>query len=118
TPFPTPRSSDLTTTAARSVKLLTSSAKEAEMAPERTYERARVIPSHAPATRLVSSVQNAAANPTELRVDYKDLVAGQLVIVIDGLPTADRDAVAPSKAGPRAPVATGSSHSRGRVSPS
>jgi DNA-binding CsgD family transcriptional regulator len=51
-------------------------------------------------------------------VDYKDLVAGQLVIVIDGLPTADSDAVAPSKAGPRAPVATGSSHSRGRVSPS
>jgi DNA-binding CsgD family transcriptional regulator len=31
----------------------------------------------------------------EFRLDYKDLVAGQLVIVIRGLPTADRDAHTP-----------------------
>lgn len=78
------------------------------MAGERTYDRDRVIPLRAPATRLVSSMQTVAENPTELHVDYKDLVAGQLVIVIHGLPTGDNDAVTPGNGGPCTPLATGS----------
>jgi DNA-binding CsgD family transcriptional regulator len=88
------------------------------MAGERTYDRARVIPLRAPATRLVSNIQAVSENPTELRVDYKDLVAGQLVIVIHGLPTADNDAVTPRNAGPPTPLATGTNHNRGHVPPS
>ena len=35
----------------------------------------------------MSSIQTRHENRTELRLDYKDLVAGRLVIVIDGLPS-------------------------------
>jgi DNA-binding CsgD family transcriptional regulator len=46
-----------------------------------------VIPFPVPA---ISSIPTALEHPTELRLDYKDLVGG-LVIVIHGLPTADHD---------------------------
>jgi len=99
-------------------KLVASSSEEAEMLGERAYDQDRVIPSRAPATSLVSSIQAVPETPTELRVDYKDVVAGRLVIVIHGLPTADNDAVTPGDAGPRTPSAPGPNHSRGHGSPS
>jgi DNA-binding CsgD family transcriptional regulator len=99
-------------------KLVASSREEAEMLSERAYDRSRGIPFRATAMSLVSSIKAVAENPTELRVDYKDLVAGQLVIVIHGLPTADNDAVTPGDAGLRIPLAAGSNHDRGHVAPS
>jgi DNA-binding CsgD family transcriptional regulator len=39
----------------------------------------------------MSSIQTGPESPTELRLDYKDRVARQLLIVIHGLPTADHD---------------------------
>jgi DNA-binding CsgD family transcriptional regulator len=54
----------------------------------------------------------------ELRLDYKDLVAGQLVIVIHGLPTADNDAYMPCASELPKPSANGSNHSGGNGSPS
>jgi DNA-binding CsgD family transcriptional regulator len=54
----------------------------------------------------------------ELRLDYKDLVAGQLVIVIRGLPTADHDADRPGAGELPKPSAAGSKHSRSHGSPS
>jgi DNA-binding CsgD family transcriptional regulator len=57
----------------------------------------------------MSSVNTVPERPTELRLDYRDLVAGQLVIVIDGLPTTDRIPVA---VGPRTASATGSNGNR------
>ena len=47
----------------------------------------------------------------ELRLDYKDLVAGQLVIVIHGLPTSDHDASTPGADELSKPSANGSNHS-------
>lgn len=38
----------------------------------------------------MSSSQTVPENPRELRLDYEDLVAGRLIIVIEGLPSADR----------------------------
>jgi DNA-binding CsgD family transcriptional regulator len=58
----------------------------------------------------------SANQATQLRLDYKDLVAGQLVIVIHGLPTADNGAVTLETARPRAAAATGWNHN-GRHSP-
>jgi DNA-binding CsgD family transcriptional regulator len=43
----------------------------------------------------MSSVQTVPESPTELRLDYKDIVAGRLVIVIHGLPGVDDVEVAP-----------------------
>jgi DNA-binding CsgD family transcriptional regulator len=43
----------------------------------------------------MSSVQNGRVSPTALRLDYQDLVAGQLVIVIHGVPAADQNAYTP-----------------------
>ena len=43
----------------------------------------------------MSSIQTSVEHAAELRVDYKDLVAGQLVIVIHGLPTPGDNAVTP-----------------------
>jgi DNA-binding CsgD family transcriptional regulator len=40
-------------------------------------------------------------NAAELRLDYRDLVAGQLIIVIHGLPTSDHDRFTPGGDGPR-----------------
>jgi DNA-binding CsgD family transcriptional regulator len=55
---------------------------------EHAHNEHRVIPFPAPRT---SGNQRAQ----ELRLDYQDLVDGRLVIVIHGLPTADRDAHIP-----------------------
>ena len=52
----------------------------------------------------------------ELRLDYKDLVAGQLVIVIHGLPTADHDAHTSGAGELPMPSAPGSKDSRGNGS--
>jgi DNA-binding CsgD family transcriptional regulator len=58
-----------------------------------------------------------SAAATELRLDYKDLVAGQLIIVIHGLPTAGHEAYAPG-AGRLPDVSpAGSKHSRSHGSP-
>jgi DNA-binding CsgD family transcriptional regulator len=43
----------------------------------------------------MSSIPTAPEMPTELRLDYKDLPARQLIIVIHGLPTADHVAYTP-----------------------
>lgn len=47
-----------------------------------------------------------------LRVDYEDLVAGRLIIVIHGLPTADHDGYATGSAGLRLAPPNGSKNSR------
>jgi DNA-binding CsgD family transcriptional regulator len=47
-------------------------------------------------------------NATELRLDYKDISAGQLVFVIRGFPTAVGDSFTPSADGPRIASASGS----------
>jgi DNA-binding CsgD family transcriptional regulator len=54
----------------------------------------------------------------ELRLDYKDLVAGRLVIEIRGLPTADHDADRPGAGELPNPSPAGSRHSRSHGSPS
>ena len=54
----------------------------------------------------------------ELRLDYKDLVAGQLVIVIHGLPTPDDGAYMPGAGGLSAASPNGSRHSPNHRSPS
>lgn len=54
----------------------------------------------------------------ELRLDYKDLVAGELVIVIHGLPTANHDAYTPGADGPRIASASGSNGNGRHASPS
>jgi DNA-binding CsgD family transcriptional regulator len=59
----------------------------------------------------------SANEATELRLDYKDLVAGQLVIVIHGLPT-DHDAYATGAGELPKPSANGLNHSGGNGSPS
>lgn len=43
----------------------------------------------------MSSVQTGHETPTELRLDYNELVDGRLVIVIHGLPTANHDSYGP-----------------------
>src|SRR5262245_63462299 len=48
----------------------------------------------------MSSIDTVSANPTELRLDYKDVVAGRLIIVIDGLPTGGQDALSLHAGGP------------------
>jgi DNA-binding CsgD family transcriptional regulator len=63
------------------------------------------------------SMQTVQENPTELRLDYKDLLAGRLVIVIDGLPTADHHTLTPGAGGPRTALVTGANHKRGRGTP-
>jgi DNA-binding CsgD family transcriptional regulator len=54
----------------------------------------------------------SANEATELRLDYKDLVAGKLIIVIDGLPTADHDAYATDAGGLRTAPSNGSKNGR------
>ncbi len=66
----------------------------------------------------MSSIQTRSENPTELRLDYKDLAAGPLVIVIHGLPTADHGALTLGAGAPRAASVGGSNHNRGHGSPS
>lgn len=60
----------------------------------------------------MSSIQASAEHAAELRLDYRDLVAGQLVIVIHGLPTADHQVLPPDAREWRA-VAAGSSRNGG-----
>jgi DNA-binding CsgD family transcriptional regulator len=66
----------------------------------------------------MSSIQTGHENSAELRVDYKDLVAGQLIIVIDGLPTADHGAYAPGAGGLPTTSPNGSKYRRSHGSPS
>jgi DNA-binding CsgD family transcriptional regulator len=68
----------------------------------------------------MSSIAAHPENPTELRLDYKDLAAGQLVIVIHGLPTAyEQDtSAAPRAVGLRAVSRSWSRHGRSHRSPS
>jgi DNA-binding CsgD family transcriptional regulator len=54
----------------------------------------------------------SANEATELRLDYNDLAAGKLIIVIDGLPSADNDAYATGAAGLRTAPANGSKYGR------
>jgi tetratricopeptide (TPR) repeat protein len=67
------------------------------MPAERVQNRNRVIPFPAPA---MSSIPRVQEHPTELHLDYGDVIGGQLVIVIHGVPTADREALTP-RIGPR-----------------
>lgn len=60
----------------------------------------------------MSSIQTVPEKPTELRLDYKDIVAGRLVIVIQGLPTADPDALTSGTGGPRRASTTASNRNR------
>jgi DNA-binding CsgD family transcriptional regulator len=53
----------------------------------------------------------------ELRLDYRDLVAGQLVIVIHGLPSADHDAYTTGAGEPPTPSPADSNHGRSNGSP-
>jgi hypothetical protein len=54
----------------------------------------------------------SANETTELRLDYNDLVAGKLIIVIQGLPTADHDAYATGADGLRTTPPNGSKNGR------
>jgi DNA-binding CsgD family transcriptional regulator len=76
---------------------------------ERAHDPHRVIPFPTPTT---TSIQKIQEHPTELRLDYKDLVGG-LVIVINGLPTTDRDAPTPRVGEPRTASGSGSKRDRG-----
>ncbi|HWN22602.1 MAG TPA: LuxR C-terminal-related transcriptional regulator, partial [Gaiellaceae bacterium] len=82
-------------------------------APESAY-----LGSEVAAGDSTTSIQTRGADPTELRLDYKDLAAGPLVIVIHGLPTADHEALTLDAGGPRTASATGSNRDRGHGSPS
>jgi DNA-binding CsgD family transcriptional regulator len=62
--------------------------------------------------------QHQLVSATELRLDYNDLPAGQLVIVIHGLPTINPEALTPIAPGPRTASATGSNHNGGHGTPS
>jgi DNA-binding CsgD family transcriptional regulator len=50
---------------------------------------------HTPWEVTMSIVEAVAEQPTELRLDYKDVLAGRVVIVIDGLPAGRRDPMTP-----------------------
>ena len=66
----------------------------------------------------MSSIQTGRESPTELCLEYKELVARKLIIVIHGLPTADHDAYTPGAAELPKPSPAGSKHSRSHGSPS
>jgi DNA-binding CsgD family transcriptional regulator len=63
----------------------------------------------------MSSLANE--NATELRLDYKDISAGQLVIIIHGVPSAVGESFAPSADGPRMASVSGA-NGNGRHGPS
>src|SRR5262249_40678918 len=67
---------------------------------------------------LRNPVGSGQENPTELRLDYKDISAGQLVIVIHGLPTALGDLRTPAAGGPRIASAAGPNGNSRHSSPS
>ena len=84
-------------------------------------ERQRVnetFSSHKAAALTMSGTQARLEKETELRLDYKDLSAGRLVIVIQGVPTADEEAPAHLGGGANLASAYGSSQSRGHNPPS
>jgi DNA-binding CsgD family transcriptional regulator len=58
------------------------------------------------------SIQTGRESPTELRLDYKDVVARQLIIVIHDRPTADHDASTPGAGELATAPANGSTYSR------
>jgi DNA-binding CsgD family transcriptional regulator len=60
----------------------------------------------------------ARENAAELRLDYRDIAAGQLVIVIQGFPTALDDSLTPVVGGPRFAPASGSNGNGRHGSPS
>lgn len=66
----------------------------------------------------MSSIQTGRESPTELRLDYKDFVTRQLIIVINGLPTAAHDAYTPGAGELPTASPTGSTYSRTHASPS
>jgi len=66
----------------------------------------------------MSSIQTGRRSPTGLRLDYKDLVARQLIIVIHSHPTADHDAYTPGAGELPTASPTGSTYSRSHGSPS
>ena len=66
----------------------------------------------------MSTIQTGLENPTELRLDYKDLLAGRLVIVIHGLPDAEHDAHMPGGAELPPASPNGSTNGRSHGSPS
>ncbi len=62
----------------------------------------------------MTTIQAVPDSPTELRLDYDDIAAGRLVIVIDGLPTSDRDGPVLATERPRTAPAARSGRDRGR----
>jgi DNA-binding CsgD family transcriptional regulator len=64
----------------------------------------------------MSSIQTGPESPTELRLDYRDRVARQLLIVIHGLPTADHDAYRLDADEPRTAPPTGLANGHNRRS--
>jgi DNA-binding CsgD family transcriptional regulator len=63
------------------------------------------------------SIARGGENPTELRLDYKDISAGQLVIVINGFPTTVADPFTSSAGGPRSASGSGPNGNRRHGSP-
>jgi DNA-binding CsgD family transcriptional regulator len=66
----------------------------------------------------MSSIQTGSASPTELRLDYKDLVARRLIIVKNGLRTADHEAYTSGAGALPTASPDGSTYRRTHASPS
>ncbi len=67
----------------------------------------------------MSSIQDGRASANALRLDYQDLVAGQLVIVIHGVPAGDQAEYGPLAGESREPVRAGQGkHGPGNGTPS
>jgi DNA-binding CsgD family transcriptional regulator len=66
----------------------------------------------------MSSIHRRPDNTTEFHLDYNDISAGQLVIVIQGLPNDVGDSFAPSAVGPETRSASGSNGSDRHGTPS
>jgi DNA-binding CsgD family transcriptional regulator len=66
----------------------------------------------------MSSIQRRGDEATELRLDYEEISAGRLVIVIQGVPTTAGDAFARSAGGPKRASASGSNGNTRHDSPS
>jgi DNA-binding CsgD family transcriptional regulator len=67
--------------------------------------------------RVAGTSIGTRENPTEVRLDYEDILAGRLVIVIHGLPTADHGALTAGTGGLRAISPTASEYAVSRGSP-
>ena len=84
----------------------------------RTLEPAQLGSEITAGDSTMSAIQARRANPTELRLEYNDLAAGPLVIVIHGLPTADLEPVTLGVGGLQTASAPASNRDRGLGSPS